>query len=380
MNNDSIGWEIYKAIKALFDAHKDDIKKVNLREVKQFLYNYLKTENITKPSLLHSLILSQALKLYETYKIKGKVNTAIDIVAFAKMWNLDYLREGAAHNDSDFIPFEPTQSNPNGKKINFISLVQKITRAILEESVDKKDRQSIECFLPYLNKVIEFKKEDIVWVLFTRTNAYIFLQEYEKAKKDMIVVIKRKSKDTWAWDTLATIFSFVDKDMEFACYCKTLSLVLSQKQEDFVWQIRDKFANLLIKRQNLSAAKYELEQIFKCRNKNGWTISQDLIIKLKSLENIQSTKDNKSLYAEFSPLAEKCVFGETRQNKNTSQKDFSGVAKVNEKGFAFVDNIFINPILVKKYQITNGAKISGKAVPSTKKKDSWEAITIQVSI
>ncbi len=375
MNNDSIGWEIYKAIKALFDAHKDDIKKVNLREVKQFLYNYLKTENITKPSLLHSLILSQALKLYEAYKIKGKVNTSIDIVAFAKMWNLDYLREGVAHNDSDFIPFEPTQPSPNGKKINFISLAQKITRAVLEESVDKKDRQSIEYFLPYLNKVIEFKKEDIIWALFTRADAYVFLQEYEKAKKDMIVVIKRKSKDTWAWDTLATIFSFVDKYMEFACYCKTLSLVISQKQEDFVWQIRDKFANLLIKKQNLSAAKYELEQIFKCRNKNGWTISQDLIIKLKSLENIQSTKDNKALYAEFSPLAEKCVFGD----KNTSQKDFSGVAKVNEKGFAFVDNIFINPILVKKYQITNGAKISGKAIPSKKKKDSWEAITIQVS-
>lgn len=335
MNNDSIGWEICKAIKALFDAHKDDIKKVNFLEVKQFLCNYLKTENITKPSLLHSLILSQALKLYKAHKTKDKVNTAIDIVAFVKLWNLDYLREGATHNDSDFIPFEPTQSNPNGKKINFISLAQKITRAVLEESVDKKDRQSIECFLPYLNKVIEFKKEDIVWALFTRTNAYIFLQEYEKAKKDMIVAIKRKSKDTWAWDTLATIFSFVDKDMEFACYCKTLSLVLSQKQEDFVVQIRDKFANLLIKKQNLSAAKYELEQIFKCRNKNGWTISQDLMIKLKSLENIQSSKDNKALYAEFSPLAEKCVFGD----KNTSQKDFSGVAKVNEKGFAFVDNI-----------------------------------------
>lgn len=349
MNNDSIGWEIYKAIKALFDAHKDDIKKVNLREIKQLLHNYLKTENITKPSLLHSLILSQALKLYKAHKTKDKVNTAIDIVAFVKLWNLDYLRNGATHDESDFIPFESfesTQPSPNGKKINFMSLAQKITRAVLKESVDRKDRQSIEYFLPYLNKVIEFKKEDIIWALFTRADAYVFLQEYEKAKKDMIVVIEHKSKDTWAWDTLATIFSFVDKDMEFACYCKTLPLVLSQKQEDFVWQIRDKFANLLIKKQNLSAAKYELEQIFKCRNKNGWTISQDLMIKLKSLENIQSTKDNKALYAEFSPLAEKCVFGETRQNKNTSQKDFSGVAKVNEKGFAFVDNIFINPILV----------------------------------
>lgn len=378
MNNDSIGWKIYKAIKALFDTHKDDIKKVNLREVKQLLHNYLRTENITKPSLLHSLILSQALKLYEAYKIKGKVNTAIDIVVFAKMWNLDYLREGATHDDSDFIPFEPTQSNPNGKKINFISLAQKITRAVLEESVDKKDRQSIECFLPYLNKVIEFKKEDIVWALFTRTNAYIFLQEYEKAKKDMIVVIKRKSKDTWAWDTLATIFSFVDKDMEFACYCKTLSLVSSPKQEDFVGQIREKFANLLTNKQDLSAAKFELEQVFKCRTKNGWKISQDLMIKLKSLENIQSTKDNKALYAEFSPLAEKYIFRETRQNKNTSQKDFSGVAKVNEKGFAFVDNVFISANLVTKHNITNGAKILGKAMPSTKKENSWEAISIQI--
>ena len=379
MNNDSIGWEIYEAIKALFDAHKDDIKKVNLREVKQFLCNYLKTENITKPSLLHSLILSQALKLYKAHKTKDKVNTAIDIVAFVKLWNLDYLRNGATHDESDFIPFESTQPSPNGKKINFMSLAQKITRAVLKESVDRKDRQSIEYFLPYLNKVIEFKKEDIIWALFTRADAYVFLQEYEKAKKDMIVVIEHKSKDTWAWDTLATIFSFVDKDMEFACYCKTLSLVLSQEQEDFIGQIREKFANLLIKRQNLPAAKYELEQVFKCRTKNSWEISQDFMIQLKSLENIQSSKDNKALYAEFSPLAEKCVFGENRQNNNAPKRDFSGAAKVFEKGFAFVDKIFIAPNLVKKYQITNGAKISGKAVPSTKKKDSWEAITIQVS-
>ena len=122
MNNDSIGWEKYKAIKARFDSNKDDIKKINVREVQLLLNDYLKTQNIAKPSLLHSLILSQALKLYESHKIKDKINTAIDIIAFAKIWNLDYLREGATHDESDFIPFESNEPNPNGKKRKFMSL------------------------------------------------------------------------------------------------------------------------------------------------------------------------------------------------------------------------------------------------------------------
>ena len=393
LNDDSVGWEKYKAIKELFGSSKDDIKKANVVAVKTLLNEYLKLQNITKPSLLHSLILTQAVNLYEAHKIKDKPNSAINIIAFCKMWNFQYFRNGATQNESDFMPYI---SEFKGKKIAYPSLAMKATRAVLEEAVLKKDKQNIEHFLPFLNKIIDLKCENIIWAKLTRANCYKFLGDFESAKGDMLYVLRQKARDTWAWDSLGEIFALSDENMEFACYCKALSLVNNEKQEDFVGQIRQKLANLLIKRQNLSAAKCELERVFQCRSKNGWAISQEFMQQLKSLENTQSTKDNKALYVEFCPLVDefapdvpknkgdfKKEFTKIPQEVLDKAKEFSGEIKLHEKGFGFVKcffgDIFINPTLIQNHNVKNGDTISGKAISSRKKVNSWEAISIQTA-
>lgn len=397
MNDDEAGWEKWKAIKELFGSNKEDIKKANVFAVKTLLNEYLKLQGVTKPSLLHSLILTQAVNLYEAHK----PNSVINIIAFCKMWDMQYLRESATQKESDFMPYI---SEFKGKKTAYPSLAMKATRAVLEEAVLKKDKESIEHFLPFLNKIIDLECEDIIWAKFTRAKCYKFLGDFEGAKGDMLYVLKQKARDTWAWDYLGEIFALKDENMEFACYCKALSMVNSERGENYVGQIRQKLANLLIKRQNLSAAKCELERIFQCRSKNGWAISPEFMQQLKSLENTQSTKDNKALYDEFCPLVDKFApavpknkgqfvaknkgnfkkeFTKIPQEVLDKAKEFSGKIKLHEKGFGFVKcslgDIFINPTLIQNHNVKNSDTISGKAIPSQKKKDTWEAISIQVA-
>ena len=388
MNNDEAGWEKWKAIKELFVSNnKEDIKKANVFRVKTLLNEYLKLQGVTKPSLLHSLILTQAVNLYEAHETKDKPNSAINIIAFCKIWDLRYLREGATQNESDFMSYV---GEYNGKKTAYSSLAMKATRAVLEEAVLKKDKQSIEYFLPFLNKIIDLKCEDIIWAKFTRANCYKFLGNFEGAKGDMLYVLRQKARDTWAWDYLGEIFTLSDENMEFACYCKALSMVNSERQENYVGKIRQKFANLLIKRQNLSAAKYELERVFKCRSKNGWAISQEFMQQLKSLENVQSAENNKDLYAKFCPLVDefapknkgnsKKEFTKIPQEILDKAKDFSGKIMLHERGFGFVKStsgdIFISPALVAKHGVKDGDTISLKAVPSSVKAGSLEAVLI----
>ncbi len=390
MNNDNAGWEKWKAIKELFGSNKEDIKKANVFRVKTLLAEYLKLQGVTKPSLLHSLILTQAVNLYEAHENK----TAIDIIIFCKMWDFRYFREGTTQNDSDFLPYI---GEYDGKKIAYPSLAMRATRAVLEEAVLGKDKQSIEHFLPFLNKIIDLKCEDIIWAKLTRAKCYKFLGDFEGAKGDMLYVLRQKAKNTWAWDYLGEIFALSDENMEFACYCKALSMVNSKMGENFVGQIRQKLANLLIKRQNLSAAKYELECVFKCYEKNGWKIPPGFMQQLKSLENVQSAENNKDLYAEFCPLVDEFApknKGQfAAQNKGNSKKeftkipqeildkakDFSGKIKLHEKGFGFVKcalgDIFISPTLITKHGIKDGETISGKATFNVEK-NSFKALTI----
>lgn len=54
-------------------------------------------------------------------------------------------------------------------------------------------------------------------------------------------------------------------------------------------------------------------------------------------------------------------------------KSFSGMVNVNNKnGFGFVDDVFIYPQLMQKFNLKDGVEITGKAIYSyDKKKDAW---------
>ena len=61
-------------------------------------------------------------------------------------------------------------------------------------------------------------------------------------------------------------------------------------------------------------------------------------------------------------------------------KDFSGKIRLHEKGFGFVKStsgdIFVRPALVAKHGVKDGDTIFLKAVPSSVKAGSLEAVSI----
>lgn len=311
------GWNLYRSIKSSFGENIDavSVKKAESNGIcvsEKLFDKYFCDTNLKKPSLLHSSMLRLAIKIYKAHKrhYKGRVNLKFNLINFMKSWDIENLRK------DDFMPFI------TDSKKEYPSLANQAIRAVLQESIDIQDKVSVEYYLPYINKVIDLQAENIIWALKTRANAYVFLSDIEKAKIDRLTIVKAQRVQWWAWSDLAEVFAMTnDKEKEFACYCKALSLVISDKQERYVMKVRENFADLLVERREFSVAKYELHQIYKFLKRNEKQISPILTAKIESkiFENIEMVKNNKNLYAKFAPFAEKIALGNVAKQTNTKK-------------------------------------------------------------
>lgn len=306
-NVNKAGWDLYYKIKSIFgeNINRSSVAKAENADIcvsEKLFAPYFSDKNLIKPSILHSNMLQLAIKIYKAHKehFKDKPNTKFDIIDFMKLWDIENLRK------DDYKPLM-TDSN---KQIP--SLAIQTIRVVLQESIDIKDKANVLYYLPYINKIINSKAENIIWAIFTRANAYVFLGDAQNAKMDRLAIVIDKRKQIWAWSDLAEVFTMTnEKKLEFSCYCKALSLVVTNKQEPFVIKTREKFADLLVERREFGAAKHELNKIYKCLKKNKWQIPIMLMAKIEStvLKEIESTENNKSLYAKYTPIIEKFVFG-----------------------------------------------------------------------
>lgn len=313
------GWNLHHRIKSNFGESIDavSVKKAESNGIcvsEKLFDKYFCDTNLKKPSLLHSNILRLAIKIYKAHKehFRGRENLKFDLINFMKSWDIENLRK------DDYMPFI------TDSKKEYPSLANQAIRAVLQESIDLQDKVSVEYYLSYINKVIDLQTENIIWALKTRANAYMFLGDIEKAKIDRLTIVKAQRVQWWAWSDLAEVFAMTnDKEKEFACYCKSLSLVLNNKQELFAIRVRENFADLLVERREFSAAKYELHQIYKCLKRNERQISPILTAKIESkiFENIEMVKDNQNLYAKFAPFAEKIALGNVSKQTNNHKKD-----------------------------------------------------------
>ena len=298
-------WDLYYKIKGIFgeNINRYSVAKAENDDIcvsEKLFAPYFNNKNLIQPSILHSNMLRLAIKIYKAHKehFKNKPNTKFDIIGFIKLWNIDNLRE------DDHKPLIATY-----KEIP--SLAMQTLRIVLQESIDINDRANVLYYLPYINKIIDSKAENVIWAIFTRANAYVFLGDVQNAKMDRLLVVINNRKQSWAWSDLAEIFTMTnEKDLEFSCYCKALSLVANNKQEPFIIKTREKFADLLVERREFGAAKYELSKIYTYLKKNKRQIPIMLMAKIESkvFKEVESTKNNKTLYAKFTPIVEKFVF------------------------------------------------------------------------
>lgn len=275
------GWELFKHTKELMA-----VENVMLGAVKRNLNDYLKLD-VEKPSLLHSCVLQLAAKLAG----KDKFN----MLVFSQLWNLDNLRP------EDFERFRAE----DGKE--YPSLAEKVIQQVAKEAAASGNAREQERVLPRLDSAIE-RFPDNVWFKLDKAKVLLSLGMHDEALAFGLAVAKAKSNDYWAWGLLGDIVSRTDEEAALGCYCKALSCPAEDK---FTGKIRLKVARSMLKSNNLSAAKLEVETVARSKENEGHRIPEDAaeIVSQPWFAETAAASSNKDFYKSKVPAAEALLFG-----------------------------------------------------------------------
>lgn len=298
------------------------------------------------------------------------------------------------------------------------------------------NKQQIADFLPKLDKIIE-NYPDYTFLPYFKAKMEIILGE-ESALQTFIPFAKKKKNDYWVWQLMYEIIK--DDQIEFACLCKALSLkspeqflgkirqLLAEKliEKHFFNEARTEI-DLIIAEKTKNEQKIS-NQILLWKEQDWYQKATNLgtNIKLynqyKSLAEeilyddieerivvVQSVNEDKKIL-NFIQNKEKLGFFKYQKflknpkvgdilkvrleekengycklitakldNESISEcvKSFNGKISIFPQGFGFVDDVFINPELIKKHHINIEQEVKGKAILSfDKKKWSWKAIEL----
>lgn len=98
-----------------------------------------------------------------------------------------------------------------------------------------------------------------------------------------------------------------NKELQFACYCKALSL---NSQEEYLINVKQKFAYLLIENKMYNEAKTKIKEIVNIREKHGWKIPSK--IENWTLQNwyksAVSKRNNQDLHTKYAKKAEEILY------------------------------------------------------------------------
>lgn len=105
---------------------------------------------------------------------------------------------------------------------------------------------------------------------------------------------------------MAEIFS-EDKDIQFACYCKALTL---KTPEDFLVKLRQTFSEMLIEKKMYNEAKTEIQKVIATREKQEWKLPNQIVqwTEQEWYKSATAKKDNQDLYSNHIKQAEEILF------------------------------------------------------------------------
>lgn len=285
---DNCAWQIGRLVFALQNQDQVDYGKINE------LFEIIRNFHFTKPSEAYSFIYKAFHKGYQNWS---------NYLTFADWWNFDNLRS------EDYLKEEF-----NGKKIMSIAEQAYIaySKKLLEgEALDPFgqqraiDKEKIQSFLPKLDALID-KHPDYQYPPYFKAKLLLASGSDENVLSAFIPFAKQKRNDFWVWELMAEIFS-EDKDIQFACYCKALSL---KTPEDFLVKLRQTFSEMLIEKKMYNEAKTEIQKVIATREKHEWKLPNQIVqwTEQEWYKSAIAKKDNQDLYSSHIKQAEEILF------------------------------------------------------------------------
>ena len=279
----SLGWDLYKANKAQLAGVKvEDLAPDVIRQVRGRLFDYLKL-GINAPDLLHTCIMTQALRLSR--------NKHINLVQFLKLWGAENFRS------EDWTASEA----PDGRV--FPPLAEQVIQHASKTAAKGERRDEIEFVLPHLERAMESFPENI-WLKYNKVKLLRLIDQVDAARELAIEFARWKSGDYWTWDLLGDLE--VDPAMRLACCAKALSC---SEDDTYLGKVRLKFAEL-VRERHPGHAKTEVERVVAQKTAEGKRVPDDALRMVESawFRDATPAATGKAFYAKFARPAEDLLF------------------------------------------------------------------------
>lgn len=236
------GWIIYYSLKQQSD---NDVERLVV-ERKRRLMRYIEL-GLPSPSLLHSLILSEAVRIERTTPLKFVLHNFFDL------WG-----GSAKLRPEDWEQFE-------GEHGTLPSLVEKLITVYVKE-VMTDGRDPSEDFVTLIDKALE-TFDNNQNLPRQRAQIYLHFNQKDKAIDLYRKQLKRNASRYYLWAELAALVE--DADTRLALTCMALSI---KTKEDFLGKIRIYLAEQLCDRNEYALAAGQLALVRRCYERQGWHI------------------------------------------------------------------------------------------------------------
>jgi hypothetical protein len=258
------------------------------------IFDLIRNFSFSKPSEAYSFLFKAFHKGYQNWS---------RYLEFADWWGFDNLRT------EDFL-----EDEYNGKKIMATAEQAYIaySKKLLEgEATDPSEqhwainKERVREFLPQLDRIIE-KYPGYQYPPYFKAKLLMALGEEENVLSTFLPFAKKKRNDFWVWEIMAEAFPD-DADIQFACYCKALSL---KTPENYLVKTRQTFAAMLIGRNLFKEARAEVDRIIETRTENSWKIPYQVTswTEQEWYKSAAAGNDNGDFYKKHLSGAEEILF------------------------------------------------------------------------
>ena len=285
-NHTNYGWDLFKETNLVFKkASGEQLLPRVVAEAKQNLYAYMRLK-AERPSLLHSCMLQQAMRLVFGDHLK--------VMVFAQMWGLENLRP----EDFDRYVTDDGKSLP--------SLAEKAIQQASKEAVAEHRRDHVEYILPFIVKTMD-RFPDNIWLKLNRVKILRELGRHDEARAHALDFAKAKVNEYWAWELLGDLQ--VEPEQRLACYCKAL---LCSQDDNFVSNLRLKLANHLFEAGHPSEAKGEVQRVIEHKHSVGHGLPADVerLTYTPGFADAVAVAPKPAFYARYAPQADELLFSE----------------------------------------------------------------------
>jgi len=285
---DTAAYQIGSILFKIQSVEPIDYSKVNQ------IFDMIKEFHFTKPSEGYSLL----IKAFQ----KGGQNWS-RFVEFVDWWGLENF------NDADYQTeeYNNRQLPALADKV-YGSYCKKLIEGVPVDSygeITEVNTEKVQQFLPQLDDIID-KHPEYLYLPYYKAQMLMSIGTRKEVLSAFLPFAKQKQNDFWVWALMAEIFE-EDKNIEFACYCKALSL---KTPNEFLIKTRQAFAKLLVERKLYVAAKTEIVNVISVRESKGWKIPGE-IVNFTERNWYTETKElssNKELYLNHKGNAEELLY------------------------------------------------------------------------